>query len=526
MTPSITVLISTYDRPAKLRRALASCFAQRVPPEQVLVIDNGENPATPRVVADFQAQHGAKLVYAQSERFNLRRALARGIELATSEWLIILDDDDFLTATRLEEDRALVSQLPADVVMLAHNALRVDYARGTAWHHRLTPEKLTLESAVCFENFGGSGAACLRTALVKKHHPFHLAGGVSDYDLHASLLQHGRAVACELIGLIVDDTRDTPRLTLVREGLLPDIALHRERYRTVAAQRGLDPARVHACLSRQLAFHAGKSLGWRTLASPYAAEAGRHPVEFAKGLLAPRRPAATRLLRGLLPAMRGSRQVSFATLERTDPALASWIQSARESFLVKDAAQSPHLDLGQNRAPWTWRTKVRRGVWMLCWHLLFRPTPKRLGNPFRIWLLRVFGARVGQRCLISPSVRILQPWELEIGDFSALGATVDIYNFGRVTIGSQTVVSQRTYVCTGSHDYEHPHFTLIWEPITIGDSVWIAAEVFLHPGVTIGEGAVIGARAVVTQSMPPWMVCAGHPCRPLKPRKLRPAEGA
>lgn len=188
---------------------------------------------------------------------------------------------------------------------------------------------------------------------------------------------------------------------------------------------------------------------------------------------------------------------------------------------MNDTPAAPRVDLGQNRAPWNWRTKMRRAAWQICWRLLFRPTPKRLGNGFRIWLLRRFGARLGRRCLILPSVRILQPWELELGEFTALGEAVDIYNFGRVKIGSQTVISQRTFVCTGSHDYEHPHFPLTWQPITIGDSVWIAAEVFLHPGVTIGDGAVIGARAVVTESMPPWMVCAGHPCRPLKPRVLR-----
>lgn len=327
MMPSITVLIPTYDRPEKLRRALASCFAQRVPPEQVLVIDNGANPATPRVVADFQAQHGAAVVYVQSERFDLRRALARGLELAEAEWLIILDDDDFFPRARIEEDRSLLGPLPAEVAMLAHRTLRVDFARGIAWEHRLATEDLTLESAVCFEHFGSPGAESLRTALVKKHHPFQLPGGVSDYDLHASLLQHGRAVACDSIGLIVDDTRDTPRITLSRNGLLPDIALHRERYRTVAAQHGFDPARVRARLSRQVAFHAGKSLGWRGMLSSYGADARRHPVEFAKGLLAPLRPTATRLLGGLLPPMRGSRQISFATLERTNPALASWVKA-------------------------------------------------------------------------------------------------------------------------------------------------------------------------------------------------------
>ena len=63
-------------------------------------------------------------------------------------------------------------------------------------------------------------------------------------------------------------------------------------------------------------------------------------------------------------------------------------------------------------------------------------------------------------------------------------------------------------------------------PITIGESVWVAAGAFVAPGVTIGAGAVIGARSVVTKDMPDWTVCAGNPCRPLKPRVLRDSPGA
>jgi len=72
----------------------------------------------------------------------------------------------------------------------------------------------------------------------------------------------------------------------------------------------------------------------------------------------------------------------------------------------------------------------------------------------------------------------------------------------------------------GTHDYTKEGFPLITMPIVIGDYVWLAAESFIHPGITIGTGAVIGARSVVTKDMPEWMVCAGHPCKPLKERIL------
>jgi len=93
-----------------------------------------------------------------------------------------------------------------------------------------------------------------------------------------------------------------------------------------------------------------------------------------------------------------------------------------------------------------------------------------------------------------------------------------LYSQGMIRLGRRTVVSQGAHLCAGTHDYEQPGFPLITRPITVSANAWLAAECFIMPGVTIGEGAVIGARSVVTKDMPAWMVCAGHPCRPLKPR--------
>ncbi len=170
---------------------------------------------------------------------------------------------------------------------------------------------------------------------------------------------------------------------------------------------------------------------------------------------------------------------------------------------------------------WPLRTKVRRAVWNCVWVLLFRPTPKRMGNSWRLWLLRRFGAIVHGSALIEQSCKILQPWQLEIGDGSAIGHHAEIYNYAPVSIGAMTVVSQYSYLCTGTHDYTDPHMPLTWKPIRIGSECWIAADVFIAPGVSIGDGTVIGARSVVTRDMPAWMVCAGHPCRTVKPRVMR-----
>ncbi len=131
------------------------------------------------------------------------------------------------------------------------------------------------------------------------------------------------------------------------------------------------------------------------------------------------------------------------------------------------------------------------------------------------------GARIGENCLIQQRIDILIPWNLVMDDCVVLAHDVRILNFSTVTIHSMTVISQYAHLCTGSHDYTHPHFPLIFKPITIEAESWVASGAFIAPGVTIGRGCVIGANSVVTRSMPEWNVCAGNPCRPLKARVLQ-----
>ncbi len=163
---------------------------------------------------------------------------------------------------------------------------------------------------------------------------------------------------------------------------------------------------------------------------------------------------------------------------------------------------------------------MKRAAWNVVQGTVFRCTTKRFGQRFRIWLLRLFGAKIGERCLIAPTVLTLQPWELEIGDQVAVAEGVRFYNFTKIRVGSNTTISQRCFLCTGSHDYTKIDFPLIYAPIEVGESAWIASEAFVSPGVKIGDGTVIAARSVVTKDMPAWMVCGGYPCKPLKERIL------
>lgn len=178
------------------------------------------------------------------------------------------------------------------------------------------------------------------------------------------------------------------------------------------------------------------------------------------------------------------------------------------------------IDLYKSNTKWSSRIKLARLLWNFSWLLFFRFTPKRLGNRWRVFLLRLFGASIEGDALILPSCKILQPWKLKLGKGSAIGAEVNIYNYDMVTIGDMSVISQYSYLCTGTHDFTHPYMPLIWKPISIGSECWIAADVYIGPGIIIHDGAVIGARSVVTKDIPEWTVCVGNPCKPIKIRQV------
>lgn len=163
--------------------------------------------------------------------------------------------------------------------------------------------------------------------------------------------------------------------------------------------------------------------------------------------------------------------------------------------------------------------KAVRALWKLIWLLLFRPSPTPL-HAWRRFILRCFGAKVGRGAHPYPSARIWAPWNLEMGDYSCLSEGVDCYCVDVVRIGSYSTVSQYSFLCTASHDYSQTSMPLMSAPINIGERVWITADVFVAPGVTIGDGAVVLSRSSVFTNLPPWMVSKGNPAVPIKPRRL------
>ena len=139
-------------------------------------------------------------------------------------------------------------------------------------------------------------------------------------------------------------------------------------------------------------------------------------------------------------------------------------------------------------------------------------------------LLRLFGARAGAHARIHPSVRITMPWNLNIGSYASIGDRAILYALGSITVGANATVSQYAHLCAGTHDHLRPDMPLLKPPITIGAGAWICADAFIGPGVSVGEMAVVGARAVVVKDVAAHMIVAGNPARVVGERlRLKPA---
>jgi putative colanic acid biosynthesis acetyltransferase WcaF len=191
---------------------------------------------------------------------------------------------------------------------------------------------------------------------------------------------------------------------------------------------------------------------------------------------------------------------------------------------VKDAATKParprcqivtedYQDLSKFRVPTGFL------LWQLTQATLFAMSPQPLYG-WRRMLLRLFGASIGDRVLVRPTARITFPWKIDIGECSWIGDHAELYSLDRITIGRHTVVSQRSYLCTASHDEKDIAFSYKTGAIELQDQVWIASDVFIAPGVTIGRGTVVGARSTVFRSIPPDVVAYGAPAEVRRARRL------
>ena len=176
-------------------------------------------------------------------------------------------------------------------------------------------------------------------------------------------------------------------------------------------------------------------------------------------------------------------------------------------------------DLSKFKLPQNFRCRNAFTVqlWWLVQGTFFRMSPQFMYG-FRRFLLRLFCAKIGKKVIIRPSVKITYPWKLSIGDSSWIGDDVDLYTLGNIEIGNNVVISQRSYLCSGSHDYLQIDFPIFEKKITIENQCWLATDVFVAPGITIKEGTVVGSRSSVYKDLPANKVCVGNPAKIIRER--------
>lgn len=160
-------------------------------------------------------------------------------------------------------------------------------------------------------------------------------------------------------------------------------------------------------------------------------------------------------------------------------------------------------------------------MWLICWSLLYRSSPR----PFHAWramLLRLFGAKMGPHCHFYPASRVWAPWNLICEDQVTAGDGVEIYNPAPVRLNSHAILSQNSYLCGATHDFDDPTFPLLAYRMEVGRYAWVCARACIGPGVNVGEGAVLGLASVATRDLEPWVVYAGLPAVRVKNRRRPP----
>jgi putative colanic acid biosynthesis acetyltransferase WcaF len=186
---------------------------------------------------------------------------------------------------------------------------------------------------------------------------------------------------------------------------------------------------------------------------------------------------------------------------------------SEEERIVKPEQSSPY------ESPWTTSDRILRALWEFSWALFCVWTPKP-ANPWRLFWLRTFGAKIEGTPFVHQRARIAIPANLILHDRACLGDRANAYSLGEIEIGARATVAQEVYLSTGSHDFTRAEFPLVTAKITIGEDAFVGARAFVLPGVTIGARSVIGAGSVVTKDVPADSKVAGNPARPLRTEAL------
>ena len=169
------------------------------------------------------------------------------------------------------------------------------------------------------------------------------------------------------------------------------------------------------------------------------------------------------------------------------------------------------------------KDKIKNMIWGMVNASVFRWSP-RVGRPFklfRVWLVRLFGADIDWTCSLHPKCKIEYPWHLSMGRYSSLGECTWVYAMASIQTGDKCCIGNDVYLLTGSHDVARKDFMLVTRPIVVNSCSWIATGAYLLPGVTIGEGCVVSAKALVCKDVAPWTVVGGNPSKFIKKREFK-----
>lgn len=179
------------------------------------------------------------------------------------------------------------------------------------------------------------------------------------------------------------------------------------------------------------------------------------------------------------------------------------------------------IDLSKYHNPLGRKNQIIRMLWTIIWNVFGRPLPRSIGSSWKRFLLCLFGAKIDKTAIVYSSAKVYYPANLIMERYACLASDVDCYNVALIKIGANTTISQRVYLCTASHDITNPLNPLITAPIVIEDQAWVAAGAFVSMGVTIGQGAVVGAHAAVFKDVEQWTVVGGNPAKFIKKRIIK-----
>ncbi len=162
---------------------------------------------------------------------------------------------------------------------------------------------------------------------------------------------------------------------------------------------------------------------------------------------------------------------------------------------------------------------IKRTLWFYT-NALFFINPLNPISSIKVFLLRLFGAKIGKAVVIKPGVNIKYPWKLSIGNYTWIGEKVWIDSLDQVKIGSNCCISQGALLLNGNHNYQKESFDLIVNPILLEDGVWIGAQSIVTGGVTCKSHSVLAVQSTASSDLEAYSIYRGNPAVKIKKRKL------